>query len=453
MAWLENLLRSLHESAEAERRQDRRIAARAVDLASRARRAEAHALDESVLFGVESDADEQVGQAALATRELDRLANYLRSDYASRLKRICVTALALLVSFELFAHFPGFSGTWWVLALGLAAFAFGAYELFWGRARDVQIGYVTARTASELARISALWRWAGLDARVVDCIDRRHQDRLRLVVDILRRIESEPNRPPGPGAARAAVLAAWHRHQLLYFAKAYAQNRATGELWKAVSNTCFLAGVFGLLALLVLTAFGVHVHDDALCHMLLTFAPAGIVCAAIAEFYAERRAFEANAERYAYAHNIFGVGHEGYEDWPETHGFDVAAVARAALFVLFGFCLGWIVMTRLSGAEDLRHFATAAAVGIVALLSSIGVNFWHRDSEVRRMGGEVTEAAEGKSGPEFVAAWMHALGPLESSLTNDEWRAHLLDVGEEAAHEVIDWHISTVDREITMPKG
>jgi len=376
---------------------------------------------------------------------LDTLALGLQAEYFRRLKLVCLSALVFLVAYELFAHFPavGFHGNPLVLAAGLVVLLYGFFELYGRKAREVQTAYLSIRSAAELVRVLVFWRMNGLAHSVAELIPLRHRDRMRMVYRLVGFIERcVESRPPGGDDAafvREATLAHWHRDQLAYFARAAERNHCMAALWDALGFRLFVFGIFQVLALVALRVAGVE-FEDVLVELLLTLAPVAIICAAVSEFYAERRGFEAAAKRFEHADASF-FGHTARVR--SAHGAQVDLREKLATTLFWAAGLGLVVVVGLRlAAGEVHHglsgpVLVAAAMTYAAAVAMVAVVFLPRKA--------MSDDHARRDQEELVAS----LGTVDEP----EWCSHLTMVGDSTALECVDWYVASEDRVITLPKG
>jgi hypothetical protein len=372
-------------------------------------------------------------------QQFDWLAMGLQGAYYRRVDYLCAAAVAFLVLFEMFAHLPVTRGWWIVLALGVAALAVGVLLQYWGHSRQLQIAFHQARCVAEGLRILVFWRLNGISDSITRVVAERHKYRMSLVTALLNQVDGPAIE--SPAAARVLTLEHWVNDQLTYFHGAYYTNHIKERVYKGLSARLFIWGITVMVGLIVLMIGGAHLESD-LVGCLLALAPCLIVVAAIIEHHAERRGYDANANRYQFAHHVYTPDEETFVGkvrhtrsvW-EIVAWVTAGAALVALAVLIalaavGYALGAVIV------------AIASASALCAA-GSVLIDW-------RRVGYE--RKRESNHDKDSLKAW---LVTASDTWPTDpvQFRSKVYAAGVEAMHEVIDWYISNIDREIGMPKG
>ncbi len=407
--------------------------------------------------GNQRDVAETIG----FTQCFDRASMYLQARHTRQLIYITLFALLFLIFFELYAHLDILHevfeyGFWPFLVIGIvsllisAALEHGEGMLNLhrhGQSRQTQLCYLDSRCISEMGRILAFWRLNGVTMRISDEIPRWCGQRLAIIETVVRGYEDWLDQQPHACGVGAQKLTRehWEFDQIDYFHKACERQHLLSLFWKEISSIFFYCGLVGILGLLACA--WLHVSKESLAvRCMLTMTPSVIACAAIVEFYMERKGFEANVSRYRHAAEIFSV--EATSDSPEgtvrteikealklhegAHGSHSIITAVLTFFALSAlvFCV-----------THNFHTGTVITGAITALIPSASmlIKKISLKAELKKCGLSQV----------VLDDWIERLPTIPS----EEWDRQIVDVGEEALGELIQWYISASDRIVTMPKG
>lgn len=371
-------------------------------------------------------------------QNMDWLAMHLQQAYLRRLGVLCVLALVFLVCFELFAHFPLLHGNALVLLLGLVSFAAGLLQELRGRPRQLQVAFHTVRATAELLRILVFWRLNGIGDDISKFVAHRLEIRVGLVAMLVEQFKSPAL--IGLETARRLTLDHWVIQQLSYLQKEFTKHRILDEMFKNISTKLFIWGA-GLMASLVAVRLVGVSPEDVWIEYLMTLAPSLIVVAAIAEFYSERRGYLTNAKRYEFAHHVY------------LRGLSSQSEKSAAKPVHKDHKESLLSSSILVGLPILVYFGAVAAklVGSVAQPVITSILTGATVLAVGSLGFDLLSLKTAKTNsPPVRDEWLTG---AESWPEGESFANRVKDVGIEAMHEVFDWYISNVDREITVPKG
>lgn len=406
-----------------------------------------------------SQASPQARDALAIFSWLDGLAQGLQAKYFDRLKTVCGSALVFLVTYEFYAHFIGVKGNPIMLLFGLLWLLFGYFLLYTRKAKEIQYAYLTVRSAAELVRILAFWRLNGIKGSVADLIPSRQRDRMRLVHKLLLAVQNNIGASATSQTdlvmAREATLTYWYAKQVDYFRGAMIRNHTSAQLWDTATSFMFLAGLAQVAAILLLRVTMIMheghptdpmqwmqppaMEESHLMEFLVTFAPVSIICAAISEFYAERRGFEAAAKRFEHADATFlGPALERrHRNMSEDHAKDARRAAIIILFTVFVVGLASLCWASAVSAIKVEQELPLTALTYAFLLAMSVMVFVRAKPH--------PEPEEGVTAAAFIQA--------RDSHDDQLWYEDLSTVGENAALECVDWYVSNEDRVITLPKG
>ena len=405
-----------------------------------------------------------LGRLIERVREADRHAMYLQREYVKHLKILCISAITFLITFELFAHWPNLHGSEWLPFIGLACLI-GAMIYQWLHgSRETQIAYLQARCVAEMLRIIVFWKLNELKGSIFDLIPIRHQRRLSHVTQVVREFELEydykSDNPIDPDQAARLTVAFWEVDQLRYFHSAYHRNEVHAAVFKMLSRKLFALGISitGSLALFAGRDGAHRFFNTEFYHYLLALAPATIILAGITEFYMERRGFEADAKRYEHAHHMFlrssvvpvplldkcepiQPAERIESGWLKVGGI-VAALAAIASFGV-ACVLWWRMPVEKLPPELGGSVLIACYVAIFFTLLSLLADVF-----ILRLGAVAAKNHDKAT----IERWTRS-AQRQRTLAVGHFRDHVEQIATEALHELVDWYISSVDREITIPKG
>ncbi len=388
----------------------------------------------------------------------DRVAMYLQARHFRQLRYICITVLGFLVCFELYAHLnpvmlstdlkipiqPSPNALWPILLVGLGLLAISGWLLRGGslfplkgpvKSRQLQIAYLDSRCIAEMTRILTFWRLNGIEDRIADLAPRTYGVRLEIVRAIMHRFEQSLSQKSTDVVQRKDLSRKhWELDQVAYFHTSHEKEHLRGAFWLDLSTLFFWTGLLGIFALVWLAARGVP-REGPFVELLLTFSPCFIVGAAIAEFYLDRRGFEANSARYAHAEEIFRslevTGKSMREVCRSPHETEERRYGLVVTLIGTGGVLAVATWQR-----SLLLEGVAALIPLVWALVS-----WQ---QMRKKVRDCNISKEQK------AQWL-----AERTLPPDDekWKSHIRSIGREALTELIHWYISASDRVVTLPKG
>lgn len=406
--------------------------------------------------GNQPDVAETIG----FTQCFDRASMYLQAKHTRQLVLITLFALLFLVFFELYAHLDILHevfeyGFWPFLIIGIVSLLIsaalergeGMFSLHHhGRSRQTQLCYLDSRCISEMGRILAFWRFNGINKRISDEIPRWCGHRLAIVETVVGTYEDWLDHQPvacGVGAQKL-TREHWEFDQIAYFHKACEKQHLLSLFWKEISSIFFYCGLVGILGLLACA--WLHISKESLAvRCMLTMTPSVIACAAIVEFYMERKGFEANVSRYRHAAEIFSV--EATSDSESTVRAEINEALKLHEEPRGSHAIVTAVLTLLALAALIfcvthnLHAGTVIAGAITAIIPSAAILFknYTLNTDLDGCGLE----------KKVLDDWIDRLPKIPS----DEWDKQIIEVGEEALGELIQWYISASDRIVTMPKG
>ena len=415
------------------------------------------------LTATDSGKQADVAETIAFTQCFDRASMHLQANHTRQLVLITLFALLFLIFFELYAHLDIFSHLYWfkegfwpfvligIICLLISAALERGEGMFnlrsHGRSRQTQLCYLDSRCISEMGRILAFWRLNGITNRISTEIPRWCGRRLALVETVVTSYENWLEKQPCACGVAAQRLTRehWEFDQIAYFHKACERQHLLSLFWKEISSILFYCGLVGILGLL--TCGILHVSKESLAvRSMLTMTPSVIACAAIVEFYMERKGFEANVSRYRHAAEIFSV--EATSESPEGA---VRAEIKGALTLHEGAGGSHAVITAILTFVALSaliicvthnlYVGTLISGAITAIIPSAAIIVKNRTLrlELKRCG----------LGKDVLESWVNRLPTIPSA----EWDSQIIEVGEEALGELIQWYISASDRIVTMPKG
>lgn len=435
--------------------------------------------------------DERTRDLIYWMRGFDAVANRIQYIFGLRLILACVLAFVFLLAFELYAHCPGISGNPYVLAVGIVSLIVGFLLLRgWKRivgSREIQISYLNVRLVAEALRIAVVWRANGIEENPFNCCPRRHWERIHIADVLVRRLcdptpttqeahQKEEHREDR-GNIRKSSVQEWVQDQLEFFFKKHHKHQAKGEAWEEIGKRAFGAGLLALVSLGILS-FQYPMHEH---HMeaLVTFGPICIAIAAISEFYKEKSGFSSLAKRYEFGHRVFGLPQvektrESMSALPPklllSHDFHSIlhkfGAKRHGLFwsdvlnVLTLTSLAALVWQGAHEVEGIMLWLPLVLTVACAVLTGISCQVWAKRiaKEADHRGDLIFKQPNGSfpERPPFAHEWRSWIVKLEEpppvGMEFKEWRKNLRDFGDQAANELVDWYVSSIEREITIPK-
>ena len=304
----------------------------------------------------------------------------------------------------------------------------------------------------------------GITGELSSTIPERHYIPLLTVLPIIQNCEKEfEGTAMHSKHAHDAVkltIEHWEIDQLCYFHGAYQKNAVRAEVYKGLSLKLFVWGVGAMIALAFLQGYnnGFNFHPQPgfwkPADYLLTLGPTMIVLAAITEFYGGRRGFEVDSGRYKNAHHIFlrnnltdprpseEIKSEKRVEGVTKKAFLVSDTLAGLALLAMAFAVKSGIMSRLPEGEPpyLNSYILGA---VVLMILSITV-----DLLVNRFAPEIERKRDEATRVKWIA------GAKSRHTSNSAtYRKHVEAVSREALDELIDWYISSLDREVAIPKG